>query len=115
MKRGYIEWQGYGLRLVRVQFTPSCMTCVRRGHAGKGASSRRSPPRAGRPEAARRKLCGVGAGCKPAPTFPTLPCAYGDGTSTGQLGAVAPLLSVQLMRPSGAALTIGEIGEFAAM
>ena len=32
---------------------------------------------------------------------------YGDGTSAGQFGTVAPLLSVQLMRPLGAARTTG--------
>src|SRR2546425_3690782 len=32
---------------------------------------------------------------------------YGEATSAGQFGAVAPFVSVQLMRPSGAALTNG--------
>ncbi len=40
---------------------------------------------------------------------------YGDGVSVGQLGNVAPFESVQLMRPLGAALTNGEIGELAVM
>ena len=31
----------------------------------------------------------------------------GDGVRVGQLGAVAPLLSVQLIRPLGAAKTTG--------
>ncbi len=48
-------------------------------------------------------------------TCPTLLYAYGDGVSAGQLGRVAPLLSVQLIRPLGAARTNGEIGELAVM
>jgi len=85
---------------------------LKRGYLSDKVLSLAAP--GGKPEAARRKLGRVGAGCKPAPTIPTLPCAYGDGTSVGQLGAVAPLLSAQLMRPSSGPLTNGESGEFAA-
>jgi len=40
---------------------------------------------------------------------------YGEGTRTGQFGARTPLLSVQLIRPFGAAFTTGVSGEFAVM
>lgn len=38
---------------------------------------------------------------------------YGEGTSVGQFGAVAPFESAQLIRPFGNALTVGLSGEFA--
>ena len=47
--------------------------------------------------------------------LPGLINSYGDGTRTGQLGAAAPLLSAQLMRPLGAARTNGATGELAVM
>ena len=56
-----------------------------------------------------------GKSLRPAGAIAWAKISYGEGTSAGQFGAVAPFESVQLMHPPGAASTNGEIGDSAAI